>query len=486
MDEYLDLIKIYYNEKLLLSTKDKDKKCNECQHVIQFKEIYGELILNCGDKTSSKCDDKIKIKLPIYKSDKDLLYFKNSLENSINWEVISKYIDINPKNKEDNIKIKEEYEKELKSLKDLFNKYNNNSDIIKKNYDQIKELKNKSKIIFEQIKLPENSETINDLKKEYIENLDIINKLTREIRNINDNIEYYYMIEDPKIISKDYNFIKNKPKKVKLTNEQHKTANYGILYIMYKINGDKQVHLQEMYKMKDELRSITNLFAGDDESFKSNIRARLRTGDINMVSEGLVNKMNKKGYYKISGKGIKYLESFKKEVPIKSFKNEPKVEETFKKADEVKWMSGNKELTGNIDKITDKSYMICCKPDGKMYRVKKELVSLNIVEEEEESEKSEEEVASEGEEASEEDEEDEESEEEEESKEEEASEEEEEEQPLEIVIGSKVKWTKGGDDFTGTVEKITDKSYKICCKPGKQSGDKSSTYMVSKELVSLV
>ena len=398
MDEYLDLIKIYYSEKLLLSTKDKDKKCNECQHDIQFKEIYGELILNCGDKSSSKCGDKIKIKLPIYKSDKDLLYFKNSLENSINWEVISKYIDINPKNKEDNIKIKEEYEKELKSIKDLFNKYNNDSDIIKKNYDQIKELKNKSKTIFEQMKLPENSETINDLKKEYIENLDIINKLTREIRNINDNIEYYYMIEDPKIISKDYK--QDGPIKKKKAKKQ----------------------------------------------------------DTSKVDKPKVDKP-------------KVVES---------------VEETFKKADEVKWMSGNKELTGNIDKITDKSYMICCKPDGKMYRVKKELVSLNIVEEEEESEKSEEEVASEGEEASEEDEEDEESEEEEESKEEEASEEEEEEQPLEIVIGSKVKWTKGGDDFTGTVEKITDKSYKICCKPGKQSGDKSSTYMVSKELVSLV
>ena len=398
MDEYLDLIKIYYSEKLLLSTKDKDKKCNECHHDIQFKEIYGELILNCGDKSSSKCGDKIKIKLPIYKSDKDLLYFKNSLENSINWEVISKYIDINPKNKEDNIKIKEEYEKELKSIKDLFNKYNNDSDIIKKNYDQIKELKNKSKTIFEQMKLPENSETINDLKKEYIENLDIINKLTREIRNINDNIEYYKMIEDPKIISKDYK--QDGPIKKKKAKKQ----------------------------------------------------------DTSKVDKPKVDKP-------------KVVES---------------VEETFKKADEVKWMSGNKELTGNIDKITDKSYMICCKPDGKMYRVKKELVSLNIVEEEEESEKSEEEVASEGEEASEEDEEDEESEEEEESKEEEASEEEEEEQPLEIVIGSKVKWTKGGDDFTGTVEKITDKSYKICCKPGKQSGDKSSTYMVSKELVSLV
>ena len=405
MDEYLDLIKIYYSEKLLLSTKDKDKKCNECQHDIQFKEIYGELILNCGDKSSSKCGDKIKIKLPIYKSDKDLLYFKNSLENSINWEVISKYIDINPKNKEDNIKIKEEYEKELKSIKDLFNKYNNDSDIIKKNYDQIKELKNKSKTIFEQMKLPENSETINDLKKEYIENLDIINKLTREIRNINDNIEYYYMIEDPKIISKDYK--QDGPIKKKKAKKQ----------------------------------------------------------DTSKVDKPKVDKP-------------KVVES---------------VEETFKKADEVKWMSGNKELTGNIDKITDKSYMICCKPDGKMYRVKKELVRLNKKEEseeEKESEESEEEEASEEEEESKEEdkesEEEEKSEESEESEEEKESEEEEEEQPLEIVIGSKVKWTKGGDDFTGTVEKITDKSYKICCKPGKQSGDKSSTYMVPKELVSLV
>ena len=376
MDEYLDLIKIYYNEKLLLSTKDKDKKCNECQHDIQFKEIEGELILNCGDKSGSKCGDKIKIKLPIYKSDKDLLYFKNSLENSINWEIISKYIDINPKNKEDYIKIKEGYEKELQSIKELFNKYNNNSDIIKKNYEQIQELKNKSKIIFEQIKLPENSETINDLKKEYIENLDIINKLTREIRNINDTIEYYYMIEDPKIISKDY-----------------------------KVDGP-------MKKKKQK----------------------------------------------------------KKDIPkVDKPKVEEPVEDIFKKGDEVKWMSGNKELTGNIETITSKSYMICCKPDGKMYRVKKELVSLNIVEEEskesvdegsEESEESDESVVEES--------------------------DEEEEQSIEIVIGSKVKWTKDGNELNGTVEKITDKSYKICCKPGKQSGDKGSTYMVPKELVSLI
>ena len=74
----------------------------------------------------------------------------------------------------------------------------------------------------------------------------------------------------------------------------------------------------------------------------------------------------------------------------------------------------------------------------------------------------------------------------EESQEESEEEESDEEQSLEIVIGSKVKWTKDGNELNGIVEKITDKSYKICCKPGKQSGDKSSTYMVPKELVSLI
>ena len=59
------------------------------------------------------------------------------------------------------------------------------------------------------------------------------------------------------------------------------------------------------------------------------------------------------------------------------------------------------------------------------------------------------------------------------------------EKPVEITIGSKVKWTKGGKDFTGIVEKITDKSYIICCKEGKESGEKSSTHRVPRDIVSL-
>ena len=355
MSEYLDLIKIYYNEKLLFLTKDKHKKCNECENDKQFKEIYGELVLNCG----GKCGDKIKIKLPIYKSNKDLLYFKSSLENSINWEVISKYININEKDKSDNIKLKENYEKELSSIKELFNKYNSkNINIIKEKYSQIIELKNKSKTIFNNMKLPENSSNINVLKKEYIECSNELNKLTREIREVNDSIEYYFMTEEPKILSKEYK------------------------------------HEEPMKKKK------------------------------------------------------------KKEKKVVEPKPEPDTD-IFKKGDNVKWMSGNKELTGNIETITSKSYMICCKPDGKMYRVKKELVSLNKEEEYVQEEEPEEEPV----------------------KDEETPVE---EKPIEITTGSKVKWTKDGKDFNGDVENITSKSYIICCKPdGKK-------YRVPKELVSLV
>ena len=280
MDEYLDLLKVYYNEKQIFLTKGKHKKCLECEHDKQFIETGGELIFSCGDVKSnkSKCGNKIRIELPIYKSEKDLTYFKNSLQKTINWEVIGKYIDVNSKGKDDNIALKKKYDDELKSIKGLFNKYNlKNTELIKDNYKKITKLKNESKIILTEMKLIENKSKMPLLKKQYIENLNNIQTLNSEIRDLNDNIEYYFMTDEPKLPAKDYN--------------------PGII--------DSK---QNKKKVKDKVEVI---------------------------------------------------------------------DDTFKEGDEVKWLSGNKELKGKIDNITSKSYMICCKPDGKMYRVKKELVSLN-------------------------------------------------------------------------------------------------------------
>ena len=63
--------------------------------------------------------------------------------------------------------------------------------------------------------------------------------------------------------------------------------------------------------------------------------------------------------------------------------DEPQEDESVEKPVEitmgskVKWTKDGKDLNGEIDNITSKSYMICCKPDGKMHRVPQDIVSLN-------------------------------------------------------------------------------------------------------------
>lgn len=296
MNEYLDLIKIYYNEKLLFLTNDKFKNCHDCENNKIFTETDKELILNCGGGKST-CSNKIRIILPKYKSNYDLDLLKENLDKTIRWDIISEYIKIDPDKIKENNNIKEQYNDELKSIKDLFNKYNNqNIKIINDNYNKILKLKKEINNILYELKLPEQlDENIKELSKKYIEKSEEINSLTREINNLNEDIEYYHLIEEP---------------------ELHGT------------------------------------------SFVSSKKSVKKVG--------------------------------KKEEPHKNSAKKP-----------------------------DK------KPDKK-------------------------------------------------------------EESIKITIGSNVEWMKGNKKYNGIVEKITDKSYKICCKPGKQSGDKGSTYMISKEIVSLI
>ena len=52
-------------------------------------------------------------------------------------------------------------------------------------------------------------------------------------------------------------------------------------------------------------------------------------------------------------------------------------EKTPSTNDEVTWADKNgKILKGKIEKTNDKTYTICCKPDGKRYRIKKKEVSV--------------------------------------------------------------------------------------------------------------
>ena len=105
MDEYLDLIQIFFDEKLMFLTDEKQYSCNDCSDKKKFIEKSapgdieggrGEIILSCGDTKSdkSKCGNKIRIILPIYSSNKDLNFLKNKLNKMINWDIIKEFIDV--------------------------------------------------------------------------------------------------------------------------------------------------------------------------------------------------------------------------------------------------------------------------------------------------------------------------------------------------------------------------------------------------------
>ena len=311
MDEYLDLIHIFFDEKLMFLTEEKQRSCPDCTDKKQFIEKSapvdieggrGEIILSCGDTKSdkSKCGNKIRIILPIYSSNKDLNFLKNKLNQMINWDIIKEFIDVDPKLIQENKEITEKYNEELKKLKELFNKYNNdNFKKIQENYEKIIELKSLQKTKLSELKNPENKSKVKELKKEYIVISGKITLLFREIKEL--DIQDYYRTTEPEIAVKNLDFrdsSKNKKKKKP---------------------------------------------AAKDKPAK----------DVSKEKPG------------------------KKDKPEKTIKDE------IKEGSNVSWTKDGKDFNGIVEKITDKSYKICCKPGkesgdkGSTYMIKKDLVKLN-------------------------------------------------------------------------------------------------------------
>ena len=134
----------------------------------------------------------------------------------------------------------------------------------------------------------------------------------------------------------------------------------------------------------------------------------------------------------------------------------------------VKWSLKGKEFSGKVVKFTEKrdKCRICCKPgktitdSGAFYMVKVEELTLIKDTPESSPEK-------------------------EPSPEREPSPEQKQESD-DIIVGSKVEFTLKDKKIVGIVEKVTPKKFKICCKPGKNSGDKNSLYMIDKDIVKLI
>ena len=384
MDEnyhkYLELIENYYNSKNNSLTRQvKYLKCGGCDEDKIYEEnqdtIYNEgsrktIVLSCGGGKGD-CGKKIEIVLPkyIYK-DKEIESLKIDLENTINWDIISKYIKIDSKFIDSNKDLIEQNNKQIHEIREkYYDIYRKNSvrDIEEK-YSVILKFKLECQNIKEELKDINTSPEEKKLKRQdYINNLSKINQLYSEIKEITDNVKEYFMDEEPIIKIDKLDIVESvKPKKKKKKDKKDKKKKASL--------NDFKVGMHVEYVSKGETK------------------------------DGIIDKIDPNKY--------------DNKLFVKK---------------------GNTVSIVPISKL-------------KIISVKKDPVKEEVVEEVEEVEKDEiEEVEGDT-----------------------------------IVIGSKVKWTdKKNNELTGLVEKITDKSYKICCKDGKKSGDKGSLYMVSKDDVSL-
>mgnify|MGYP003689036361 CR=1 FL=1 len=468
MNDYYDLLQLFYNEKhLYLTNKDKYLKCHDCPNNKLFTEKSAEIILSCGEHSdTAKCGNKIRILLPIHSSIKDLNYFKNKLEEMINWKTIKQYIDVDEKLINDNKSIQSKYEKEVSKLQELFNKINvkDKPQRITDNYNIITSLRSKCDNILIQLRDPDEVDKKKQLMKQYIDNINKINELYKVSKELNDDFQEYYLIQDPEIVV---------PENV---------SNY------------KEIMEQNKEKKKSKKKSKKK----DKKDKKSKKDKEAVVEDVPAIVD--------------EGEPIEFAieEDLHDEVV-----SAPEIK--IKVGDNVKWTVNGKELTGIVESKSHKKYKICCKP-GKVsgdkqsiYQVDKDKVSLNVMVDEEPNDSIEgpDEAVEEPNEAVEEpneavegpdgaveepneavEEPDEAVEEPNEAVEEpdEAAEEPNEAltEPVKIKTGDSVKWTDdNGKELTGIVESKSPKKYKICCKPGKESGDKQSVYQVNRDKVSL-
>ena len=224
-EKYLDLIQNFYSSKNnYLTNKDKFMTCKGCdknktyienKDVLHDGESRKEIILSCGDK--GKCGDKIKIILPkyIYK-DKEIQLLKDELEKVIDWEIISKYIKIEKGFLEDNRKLIEENNRKILEIKEKYYEVykKNNVNLINEKYKEILKLKLECTNMKEELNdISLSIEEKKIIRNNYIEHITNINQLYSEIKENIDNVEEYYLEENPKIILDNLDFIEEDKKK---------------------------------------------------------------------------------------------------------------------------------------------------------------------------------------------------------------------------------------------------------------------------------
>jgi len=228
MEEYLESLGIYYDEKVrflsdIISDKDKKLKCGDCDDRKVFNESdINKFVFTCGSEKKGICGTQITIEFPKYICyEKELSNLRNKIEEGINWSIIGKHLDVDDE-------IKEQGEKKDKSLlaiqyiEELFNEANMNDkkDKIQKFYDRRIEQTRECKEIKKKLEKENDEVKKKAFRNNYVLNMKQMNEEYKEIKLLVEDINPYLQTEEPKVIIHNKNFEKvskatKKPKKIK-------------------------------------------------------------------------------------------------------------------------------------------------------------------------------------------------------------------------------------------------------------------------------
>ena len=220
MDEYLQKLALFYDEKMkYLTKKDKYTTCNECKTKKTFDETSEKLTLSCGSE-KGECGPQIIIKLPKHLHyEKHLKSLRDSINDEYNWDVLQKYLDVSKnadESKEKNKKINEE----IKRIERLF--FEKNMELkqseIQEFYDQrIRKTKKCNEInkLLKDKKL--STEQKKEYQQDYIRNIQEMKKHYIDINEIIQEINPFLIENEPEITIKhdNYEYQKQKPKEKK-------------------------------------------------------------------------------------------------------------------------------------------------------------------------------------------------------------------------------------------------------------------------------
>ena len=222
MDEYLQTLEIFYDEKMkYLTKKDKYIKCNECNDEKIFTEKDNKLILSCG-KDDGKCGPQIIIEIPEYLHyETKIDELKKSLNNKYNWEALEKYLNVSKELEESREKQKNINE-EISRIEKMF--FEENMEIkqkeLQKFYDQRIKKTKKCKEIEKKLQ----NDSLNEIQKkqlrqEYVITVQEINREYKEIKDLMEDINPFLVTKSPKVTIKHENYIYEK-KKVKKSSDR--------------------------------------------------------------------------------------------------------------------------------------------------------------------------------------------------------------------------------------------------------------------------